>query len=133
VNDSSAVESRILLGWRPDRLGHATFLSRDHIALFFSDVPKPGIGGSSKSNANVIQPWDPKHPLHITFFAAYRKHLERIQKESTESEEARQTLSFHFDVDKGARRAALKDIEALIMERGAYKPCIEICLSSNLL
>ena len=97
--------------------------------MFFMDVPEEG----SNSKANTIQPWDPKHPLHTTFFAAYRKHLERIQNESTESEETRQTLSFHFDVDKGARRAALKDIEALIKERGAYKPCIEICLSSNFL
>ncbi|KAI5994583.1 Metallo-dependent hydrolase [Pisolithus orientalis] len=41
---------------------------------------------------------------------------------------------YHIDADKGARRAALKDIEVLSKRRnGAYKPCIEICLSSNLL
>ncbi|KAL4069107.1 Metallo-dependent hydrolase [Scleroderma citrinum] len=55
TRENTAVESRILLGWHPDRLGHATFLSREYIALFFTD------------------------------------------------------------------------------ERGVYKPCIEICLSSNLL
>ncbi|KAL4071121.1 hypothetical protein V8B97DRAFT_1964093 [Scleroderma yunnanense] len=133
TRENTAVESRILLGWHPDRLGHATFLSREYIALFFTDVPQPGTCGPSNSNTNIIQPWDPRHPLHHTFFAAYRKHLERIRNESTESEESRQTLSFHFDTDKGARRAALKDVEALMKERGVYKPCIEICLSSNLL
>ncbi|KAI6108752.1 Metallo-dependent hydrolase [Pisolithus croceorrhizus] len=76
---STTAESLALLDWRPDRLGHATFLSDKHKALFFADV-------------------------------------------------------YHLDADKGARRAALKDIEALSKRNGAvYKPCIEICLSSNLL
>ncbi|KAG6330058.1 hypothetical protein ID866_9030 [Astraeus odoratus] len=42
-------------------------------------------------------------------------------------------LSYHIDADKGARRAALKDVEALAKQNGAYKPCVEICLSSNIL
>ncbi|KIK23233.1 hypothetical protein PISMIDRAFT_100779 [Pisolithus microcarpus 441] len=34
---STTAESLALLGWRPDRLGHATFLSDEHKALFFAD------------------------------------------------------------------------------------------------
>ncbi|KAG6327668.1 hypothetical protein ID866_11421 [Astraeus odoratus] len=128
TKDNTVAESLALLDWRPDRLGHATFLSDEHKALFFADVPQPGVDDSSD-----VQPWDPAHPLHAMYTAAYHKHLERIHAESTESEAARQTLSYHADADKGARRAALKDVEALGKQNGAYKPCIEICLSSNLL
>ncbi|KAI6137181.1 Metallo-dependent hydrolase [Pisolithus sp. B1] len=131
---STTAESLALLDWRPDRLGHATFLSDKHKALFFADVLQPDSSFSSTIKPNSVQPWDPEHPSHAIYLAAYRRHLERIHEESTEPEEARQMLSYHLDADKGARRAALKDIEALSKRNGAvYKPCIEICLSSNLL
>ncbi|KAG1869370.1 Metallo-dependent hydrolase [Suillus subalutaceus] len=64
-------DSLALLSCRPDRLGHATFLSDELKALFFADIPQPGTECSS--------------------------------------------LSECFKISK------------------RYKPCMEICLSSNLL
>ncbi|KAI6000936.1 Metallo-dependent hydrolase [Pisolithus marmoratus] len=134
TKENTIAESLALLDWRPDRLGHATFLSGEHKALFFADVLQPDSSPSLTTTSNSVQPWDPEHPLHAMYLTAYQKHLERIHEESTEPEEARRTLSYHIDADKGARRAALRDIEALSKRNGAvYKPCIEICLSSNLL
>lgn len=131
---STTAESLALLDWRPDRLGHATFLTDEHKVLFFADVLQPDLSSSSTIKPNLVQPWDPEHPSHAIYLAAYRRRLERIHEESTESEEARQMLSYHLDADKGARRAALQDIEALSKRNGAvYRPCIEICLTSNLL
>lgn len=129
---STTAESLALLGWRPDRLGHATFLSDEHKALFFADVLQPNSSPSSTTMSNLVQPWDPEHPSHAIFMVAYRRHLERFHEESTEPEESRRMLSYHMDADKGARRAALKDVEALSKRNGSvYKPCIEICLTSN--
>lgn len=131
---NTTAESLALLDWRPDRLGHATFLSDEHKALFFADLLQPDSVPSPTTESNSVQPWDPEHPLHTAYLTAYKAHLKRIHEESTESEETRRMLSYHIDADKGARRAALKDIEVLSKRRnGAYKPCIEICLSSNLL
>ncbi|KIN99030.1 hypothetical protein M404DRAFT_156282 [Pisolithus tinctorius Marx 270] len=72
VCGNTTAESLALLDWRPDRLGHATFLSDEHKALFFADLLQPG----------------------------------SVPSPATESNSRR---------------------------NGAYKPCIEICLSSNLL
>ncbi|KAI6159923.1 Metallo-dependent hydrolase [Pisolithus thermaeus] len=69
---STTAESLALLDWRPDRLGHATFLSDKHKALFFADVLQPD-------------------------------------------------SSFSSTIKPNSRNGAV------------YKPCIEICLSSNLL
>ncbi|KAG6328230.1 hypothetical protein ID866_10859 [Astraeus odoratus] len=121
TKDNTVSESLGLLDWRPDRLGHAAFLSGEHKVLFLADVPQPGVDDSSD-----VPPRHPAHPLHGVYTTAYHKHLERIYGESTEPEAARQMLSYHIDADKGARRAALKDVEALGKQNGAYKPCIEV-------
>jgi hypothetical protein len=51
-------------------------------------------------------------------------------------------MSFWADAEKFSERAAIKDIEEMIKQaqspnnvrtNGQYKPCVEICLSSNLL
>ncbi|KAG6326227.1 hypothetical protein ID866_12862, partial [Astraeus odoratus] len=97
-------ESLALLDWRPDRLGHATFLSDEHKALFFADVPQAGVDDSLN-----VQIWDPIYPLHGMYTTAYHKHIERIRAETTEPEAARQMLSYHVNADKHARRASLKD------------------------
>ncbi|KAG1813455.1 Metallo-dependent hydrolase [Suillus variegatus] len=76
VCDVHSGDSLALLSCRPDRLGHATFLSDELKTLFFEDIPQPGTecGTSSES-----------------------------------------------ELPNNART------------NGQYKPCIEICLSSNLL
>ncbi|KAG1760984.1 Metallo-dependent hydrolase [Suillus occidentalis] len=88
VCSNTTEDSLALLSCRPDRLGHATFLSDELKALFFEDIPQPGTECDSLSES------------------------------------------------------ALKDIEAMIKQaespnnarpNGQYKPCMEICLSSNLL
>ncbi|KIJ60491.1 hypothetical protein HYDPIDRAFT_116981 [Hydnomerulius pinastri MD-312] len=129
---NTEAESGILLSWNPDRLGHATFLTEDHKLQFFADVPQP----DTEIPPSRVLLSDPEHPFHEHFLASYKIHLDRILRESTESEEACMQLSFHFDADKGARRAAIKEVESLMQPKvaeGRRKPCIEICLSSNLL
>ncbi|OAX41410.1 Metallo-dependent hydrolase [Rhizopogon vinicolor AM-OR11-026] len=71
-------ESQLLLSWRPDRLGHATFLSEELKGEFFADTPQ------------------------------------------------QTTLP---DCDMGITELQTRASDA----NGWYKPCIEICLSSNLL
>ncbi|KAG1741881.1 Metallo-dependent hydrolase [Suillus paluster] len=101
-----------LLGWRPDRLGHATFLSDELKAFVFADIPQPGDYDSlpdctpSATNTHAVRnPYPSRHA--------------RIQL-----------------------RAAIEAIEEVLKEggppdrwdrKGRYQPCIEICLSSNLL
>ncbi|KAF9229777.1 Metallo-dependent hydrolase [Gyrodon lividus] len=129
---NTEAESHALLALHPDRLGHATFLTEEHQVLFFADIPQP----NTEIPPSDRMPWDSGHPLHKLFLASHKRHLDQILRESTESEEARMQLSFHFDADKGARRAAASEVEALMRQkaaRGQYKPCIEICLTSNLL
>ncbi|KAG6329628.1 hypothetical protein ID866_9460, partial [Astraeus odoratus] len=104
TKDNTVAESLALLDWRPDRLGHATFLLDEHKALFFADVPQAGVDDSLN-----VQIWDPVYPLHGIYTTAYRKHIERIRAETTEPEAARQMLSYHVNADKHARRASLKD------------------------
>ncbi|KAG6329278.1 hypothetical protein ID866_9811 [Astraeus odoratus] len=101
-----------------NRLGHATFLSEEHKALFFADVPQPGVDDSLN-----VQPWDPAHPLHAMYTAVYHNHLERIRAQSAEPDAACQMLSYHVDADKGARRTALKDGTALDKQNGTCKSC----------
>lgn len=132
TQENTEAESHALLAWHPHRLGHATFLTGEHQALFFADIPQP----NTEIPPSNQMPWDPDHPLHKLFLASYKRHLDRILRESTEPEEARAHLSFHSDADKGARRAAASEVETLMHQKaamGQYKPCIEICLSSNLL
>ncbi|KAG1892905.1 Metallo-dependent hydrolase [Suillus fuscotomentosus] len=74
--NNTTEDSLALLSCRPDRLGHATFLSDELKILFFEDIPQPGTECGSLS-------------------------------ESESPNNAR--------------------------TNGQYKPCIEICLSSNLL
>jgi hypothetical protein len=66
----------------------------------------------------------------------------RFVSDSTESEESKAQMSFWADAEKFSERAAIKDIEEMIKQAespnsarssGKYKPCMEICLSSNLL
>ncbi|KAG1810467.1 Metallo-dependent hydrolase [Suillus plorans] len=105
--NNTTEDSLALLSCRPDRLGHATFLSDELKTLFFEDIPQPG-----------------------------------TECDSTASEEAKVQMSFRADAEKFSERAAIKDIEEMIKQaespnnartNGQYKPCIEICLSSNLL
>jgi hypothetical protein len=66
----------------------------------------------------------------------------RFVSDSTESEETKAQMSFWADAEKFSERAAIKDIKEIIKQvespnnarpNGQYKPCMEICLSSNLL
>jgi len=66
----------------------------------------------------------------------------RFVLDSTESEEAKVQMSFWADAKKFPERPAIKDTEEVIKQveppnnaraNRRYKPCIEICLSSNLL
>ncbi|KAG2045514.1 hypothetical protein BDR06DRAFT_1015573 [Suillus hirtellus] len=60
----------------------------------------------------------------------------------TDSSEEAKVQIFRADAEKFSERAAIKDIEEMIKQaespnraraNGQYKPCIEICLRSNLL
>ncbi|KIK38650.1 hypothetical protein CY34DRAFT_809129 [Suillus luteus UH-Slu-Lm8-n1] len=144
-------DSLALLSCRPDRLGHATFLSDELKALFFADIPQPGTECDSLSEcatsttANPHTPAglrDPSHPLHDRFKNLKEGYFLRFVSDSTESEETKAHISFWADAEKFSERAAVKDIEAMIKQaqspnnarlNGQYKPCMEICLSSNLL
>ncbi|KAG2052526.1 Metallo-dependent hydrolase [Suillus hirtellus] len=143
-------DSLALLSCRPDRLGHATFLSDELKTLFFEDIPQPGTecGSLSECATDTTSPHtpaglrDPLHPLHSKFQNLKEGYLLRFVSDSTESEEAKAQISFWADAEKFSERAAIKDIEAMIKQaespnnartNGQYKPCIEICLSSNLL
>ncbi|KAH7884124.1 Metallo-dependent hydrolase [Phlebopus sp. FC_14] len=92
--ENTTEESLTLLGWRPDRLGHATFLSERHKALFFADVPQPGTECS------------PNNPCRL---------------DGTDKSPGRADLEVEGTMGKQNGEADI------------YKPCIEICLSSNLL
>jgi adenosine deaminase len=148
--NNTTEDSLALLSCRPDRLGHATFLSDELKALFFADIPQPGTECSSLSECatgttNPHTPAglrDPSHPLHSRFQNFKEGYFLRFVSDSTESEEAKAQMSFQADAEKFSERAAIKDIEEMIKqaespnnarENGQYKPCMEICLSSNLL
>ncbi|KAI6037921.1 Metallo-dependent hydrolase [Pisolithus marmoratus] len=67
TKENTIAESLALLDWRPDRLGHATFLSDEHKALFFADrngaVYKPCIEVCLSSNllAKTVQSLESHH------------------------------------------------------------------------
>ncbi|KAG2031075.1 hypothetical protein BDR03DRAFT_973485 [Suillus americanus] len=143
-------DSLALLSCRPDRLGHATFLSDELKALFFADIPQPETECSSLSECatgttNSHTPAalrDPSHPLHTRFQNLKEGYFLRFVSDSTESEEAKVQMPFRADAEKFSERAAIKDIDEMIKQaespnnarvNGQYKPCMEICLSSNLL
>lgn len=148
--ENTTEDSLALLSCRPDRLGHATFLSDELKALFFADIPQPGTECSllSECVTGTTNPHtpaglrDPSHPLYPKFQNLKQGHFQRFISDSTESEEARMHMSFWADAEKFSERAAIKDIQEIIKQaelpnsaraNGQYKPCIEICLSSNLL
>ena len=72
TTQNTSEETRLLLSWRPDRLGHATFISNELKNEFFAGTPEQA--------------------------------MER-------------NLLSECEMDGG---------------KGWYKPCIEICLTSNL-
>ncbi|KAG2065864.1 Metallo-dependent hydrolase [Suillus decipiens] len=143
-------DSLALLSCRPDRLGHATFLSDELKTLFFGDIPQPGTECGSLSECATgttdsrtpVGLKDPSHPLHSKFQNLKEGYFSRFVSDSTESEEAKAQMSFWADAEKFSERAAIKEIEEIIKQAESpnnahrneqYKPCIEICLSSNLL
>lgn len=148
--ENTTEDSLTLLSCRPDRLGHATFLSDELKALFFADIPQPGTECASLSECatGITNPHtpvglrDPSHPLYARFQNLKEGYFQNFISNSTESEEAKMQMSFWADAEKFSERAAIKDIEKIIKQaespnnvraNGQYKPCIEICLSSNLL
>ncbi|KAG2031346.1 hypothetical protein BDR03DRAFT_1016226 [Suillus americanus] len=148
--ENTTEDSLALLSCRPDRLGHATFLSHELKALFFANIPQPGTEYSLLSECATCTTdprttagrRNPSHPLHPRFQNLKEGHFLRFVSDSTESEEAKVQMSFLADAEKISEQAAIKDIEEIIKQaespnnmhaNGQYKPCIEICLSSNLL
>ncbi|KAG2135138.1 Metallo-dependent hydrolase [Suillus clintonianus] len=53
--ENTTEDSLALLSCRPDRLGHATFLSDELKALFFADIPQPGTECSLLSECPCIE------------------------------------------------------------------------------
>ncbi|KAG1814312.1 uncharacterized protein BJ212DRAFT_1482058 [Suillus subaureus] len=150
LTENTTEDSLALLSCRPDRLGHATFLSDELKALFFADNPRPGTESSSLSECapGTIDPHTPAelrdltHPLDPRFQNIEEGYFLRFISDSAESEGAKLQMSFWADAEKFSERAAIKDIEETTKQaespnnaraNGQYKPCIEICLSSNLL
>ncbi|KAG2338815.1 Metallo-dependent hydrolase [Suillus weaverae] len=142
-------DSLALLSCHPDRLGHATHLSDELKALFFADIPQPEAecGSLSKCATSTTNHHtfpglrDPSYPLHPRFQNLKEGYFLRFVSDSTESEEAKAQMSFWANAEK-FERVAIKDIEEMIKQAESpnnaranrqYKPCVEICLSSNLL
>ena len=125
-----SIESFALLSWHPDRLGHATFLEQPQRELFLADMPPPDIEVPQIPPPNGQVP-DPIPLHHRIFFALWRKHFLLLSRKY-------QQADFHMDTQNDAQqdaaREVAKEIQALRkLAGGHYKPCIEICLTSNLL
>ncbi|KAF8446385.1 hypothetical protein L210DRAFT_3642606 [Boletus edulis BED1] len=125
-----SIESFILLSWHPDRLGHATYLEEPQRDIFFlGDIPGTQVPQIPPPNGQVPDPI-PHH--HRTFYALWRKHVLLLSRRYQEA-------GFHIDSqddDTGERapREVVREIQALRDLAGKqYKPCVEICLTSNLL
>ncbi|KAG2072978.1 Metallo-dependent hydrolase [Suillus decipiens] len=150
--NNTTEDSLALLSCRPDRLGHATFLSDELKALFFADIPQPGTecGSLSESVMGTTNPHipagqglgDPSHPLHSIFQNLKEDYFPRFVSNGTESKEVKVQTSFWANVERFSERAAIQDIEEMVKQADSpnnaranrqYKPCVEICLSSNLL
>ena len=125
-----SIESFVLLSWHPDRLGHATYLEEPQREIFLADIPPPDVETPQIPPPNGQVP-DPIPHHHRIFYALWRKHVLLLSQSYQEA-------GFHIDSpDDTEDRAAsevVKEIQALRKLAGSqYKPCIEICLSSNLL
>ena len=124
-----SIESFVLLSWHPDRLGHATYLEESQKEIFLAGIPAPNIQVPQILPPNGHVP-DPI-PHHKIFYALWRKHVFLLSRRYQEA-------GFHIDsqddTEERAAREAVREIQALRKLAGRqYKPCIEICLSSNLL
>jgi len=125
--DGHAIESFVLLSWHPDRLGHATYLEGPEREIFLADIPPSNIQVPHTPNGHVPDPI----PHHGSFYALWRKHVLLLSRRYQEA-------GFHIDspddTKERAAREVVREIQALRNLAGRqYKPCIEICLSSNLL
>ena len=125
-----STESFVLLSWHPDRLGHATFLEEPQREIFLADIPPPHIDTPQIPPPNGQVPETIPHH-HRIFYALWRKHLTLL---SRKYEQAGFYMNSQDDTDQHAAREVVKEIQALrSLADGQYKPCIEICLTSNLL
>ncbi|KAG8220191.1 Metallo-dependent hydrolase [Butyriboletus roseoflavus] len=125
-----SIESFVLLSWHPDRLGHATFLEEPQREIFLADIPPPNIEMPQIPPPNGQVP-DPIPHHHRIFYALWRKHLLLL---SQKYQEAGVHTDSPDDTEEHAAREVAKEIQALReLTGGQYKPCIELCLSSNLL
>ncbi|KAG1829971.1 Metallo-dependent hydrolase [Suillus variegatus] len=116
--ENTTEDSLALLSCRPDRLGHATFLSDELKAVFFEDVSQSGTecGSLFECATGTTNPYT---TAGWTF-----QNLK----------EAKVQMSFLAYAKKFYEKIASKDIEENNARANRhYKPCIEICLSSNLL
>ena len=125
-----SIESFVLLSWHPDRLGHATYLEEPQREIFLADMPSPDteLPLIPPPNGQVPNPI-PHH--HRMFYALWRKHVLLLSRRYQEA-------GFHIDAqndtEERAAREVVREIQALRELAGKqYKPCVEICLSSNLL
>jgi adenosine deaminase len=128
--DGHSIESFLLLSWHPDRLGHATYLEEPQREIFLADIPPPNIEVPQIPPPNGQMP-DPIPHHHRIFYALWRKHTLLLSRRYQEA-------GFHAnspdDTEERAAREVGREIQALRKLAGRqYKPCIEICLSSNLL
>ncbi|KAG9310275.1 Metallo-dependent hydrolase [Chiua virens] len=125
-----SIESFVLLSWHPDRLGHATFLEEPQREIFLADLPPPSVESPQIPPPNGLVPESIPHH-HRIFYALWRKHLLLLSRRYQEA-------GFHMvspnDPEEHAAREVVTEIQALRnLAGGQYKPCIEICLTSNLL
>lgn len=125
-----SIESFVLLSWHPDRLSHATFLEEPQREIFLADIPPANIEMPRIPPPNGQVP-DPIPHHHRIFYALWRKHLLLL---SRRYQEAGHHIDSPSDTEEHAAREVTKEIQALReLAGGQYKPCIELCLSSNLL
>ncbi|KAI9566956.1 hypothetical protein HD554DRAFT_2111417 [Boletus coccyginus] len=124
-----SIESFVLLSQHPDRLGHATFLEEPQREIFLADIPPPDIETPQIPPPKGQMPDQIPHH-HRIFYALWKKHVLLLSRRYKEA-------GFHIDsagdTEERAAREVEREIRALRkLEGGQYKPCIEICLSSNL-
>lgn len=122
-----SIESFALLSWHPDRLGHATFLEEPQREIFLADIPPPNIEIPQIPPPNGQVPDQIPHH-HRIFYALWRKHLLLLSRKYQQSGFRKE------DTEQHVAREVESEIQALRkLAGGQYKPCIEICLTSNLL
>jgi adenosine deaminase len=99
--ENTTEDSLALLSCRPDRLGHATFLSDGLKALFFADIPQTECGPMCNRH---------NKPLHTSRTQRW------LSPTSPQISKSQMQMSFWADTKKSPGRPAINDTEEVIKQ-----------------